>query len=168
MGDRLKHVLATAAYATGTVGSVVLVDWRKQPTKPAVETVERVIVQLLAEKPGKIGLLVVVRLDNPAPDAAARDAFAQSMKGHSDRIYGSTMTIEGGGLRAAANRAVLTAITLLGDVSPVPKICSSIDEASTILARMADDANGAGSLSISDVTAAFAEMRTHNTTGDAV
>jgi hypothetical protein len=154
-------MLATPAYATGTVGSVILVDWRRQPTKSAVQTVEKVIATLLSERPGKIGLLVVVRLDNPAPDAEARDAFAQSMKAHSDRVYGSTMTIEGGGLRAAANRAVLTAITLLGDISPIPKVCSSIEEAANLLTRMSAEANGAGSLVAADVVTAFSDLKTH-------
>jgi hypothetical protein len=161
MPERLRNMVATPAYAAGTVGNVVLVDWRHQPTKAAILEVDPVIATLLADTEAKIGLLVVVRFDNPAPDHEARLAFAAAMKTHASRIYGSTITIEGEGLRATANRLVLMAIALLGNVTPVPKVCGSVPEAAVWLSELSDQANGLHSVSVAAVSAAFNEMKRH-------
>ena len=157
-GKRLTRTTVGPNFNCGTVGNVVLVNWIDRPTKAAALRIETVLEGLLADYPGKVGFLVFIPEGSPAPDAEGRDEFARVMRGHSDRISGSALVLEGTGLRAAASRAVVTAITLIGDVTPTPRVCATVGEAAQHLVRLIDEPGGPG-LVAADIDAAIQQLR---------
>jgi hypothetical protein len=159
VSQTLAREISGENFAAATFDNIVLVEWRAAPTKAAVLQIEQTIEALIHEDPRKIGFFVYIPLGNPAPDAAASEAFARTMKVNGNRIAGSALVIEGAGLRAIANRAVLTGIMLMGDVSPVPKVCSTVEEAAEYLTRLTAAANGA-SVEANQVVSGFSQLRT--------
>lgn len=136
----LTHAHHEQSYSVGCAGNLIVVNWRARPDQAAVKRIEAVLDAFLEQQPSGVGFLAMTDVDSPAPDGPARDAFASVMKARASRIVGSAMIIEGSGLRSAAARVVVAAITLLGDLRPVPQVCANIDDASTTLARLLQSA----------------------------
>jgi hypothetical protein len=154
----LTRVLSGSNFAAGTADNIVFIEWRGRPTKDAVLKIEVSIEGLITEEPGKVGFLVFIPAGNEAPDADARDAFARTMKARASRIVGSALVIDGTGLRSAANRAVLTAITLIGDVNPIPKVCATPAIAAEHLSTLLNGANGSRLLP-AEIVASLSQLR---------
>lgn len=127
-------------YSVGSRGNVIVVHWRSRPTLSAVLRIREVIDRVLETQPGGIGFLAIADTEVSAPDGETRDEFARVMRERADRILGSAMVIDGTGLKAAAARVVVAAITLLGDLNPVPQVCATIDDAATTLVRLLREA----------------------------
>lgn len=155
---QLERLRKGSNYRAGTVANVVIVYWSATATKASVLEVEGLLAALVAAQPGPVGFLVGVPQGTSAPDAATRDAFANSMKGHAGRLRASALLIEGTGLRPAANRAVITAISLLGDLSPMPHVCATAREAAGFLARQLDPVASAA-LAV-DIEEAYQQLAT--------
>lgn len=145
-------------YSVGSKGNVILVHWRDRPTRPAVLRIGEIIDQVLASQDAGIGFLAMADIEVSAPDGDTRDAFARLMRERADRILGSSMVIEGTGLKAAAARVVVAAITLLGDLNPVPQVCAHVDEASETLVSLLRGA-GHPPLTAAEIAAAARVVR---------
>lgn len=155
----LRGFISGEEYLAGSVGNVALVYWKSKPTKQAVARVATVFDSVLSDTRTKGAFLVIVDKVVSPPDADARDAFAASMRGHAGNIFGSCLVIEGSGIRSAALRAVTTAITLIGDVNPTPKVCASVEVAAQTLQKLAS-AESTLVPSVADIVAAYDTLRT--------
>lgn len=154
----VRGFISGEEFRAGSIGNVAIVYWKSKPTKQAVTRVATVFDRVLSDTRTKGAYLVIVDKAVSPPDADARDAFAASMRNHAGNIFGSCLVIEGSGIRSAALRAVTTAITLIGDVNPTPKVCASVEVAAQSLQKLA--ANESTLVPpVTDIVAAYDALR---------
>lgn len=154
----LTNVISGEEFRAGSVGNVAIVYWKTKPTEQAVARVETIFDRVLTGSRSKGAYFVVVDKDASPPDTDARNAFAASMRKHSANIFASYLVIEGSGIRAAAMRAVTTAISLIGDVNPMPQVCATVEGAAETLEKFATS-EGTSAPSVTAIVAACNTLR---------
>lgn len=110
-GFRVHHVEKNAAVATH--GRMMQIMWRGQTTVEAVHRARQILLGLVADRPTALGLMQVVELNSPPPDAAAREALADLLAAGKGFITCSSLVYPGTGFWAAAARAFVTGLTML-------------------------------------------------------
>lgn len=157
---KLSRVMSEPGFCAGTFGNVVMVEWRERPRKEAIDAISKMLDDLIQSEKGKVAFLAVASLSVGPPDTTARDAFADTMARHADRLAGSVLVIESTGLRSAALRAVASAISLLGGAGSMPQPFATVKEAAEHLANILS-ASKASAPEPRALVEALKELRAH-------
>lgn len=101
-----------AGLTSALLGEVLVLHYRETPTLRTVEEVEHRVKEVLATR-DRIGILVVIRENQPVPDGATRAGIAELLARYAAHAIAVAQVPRGSGFMAAAIRAVLTSMTLL-------------------------------------------------------
>ena len=93
----LSVVSRTPTHIIATQGDLEIVIWRGSTTLDAVETIRTSLGELTRSYPKGIGVLQVVEVTAPPPDAAARNALSNVLRGAGKAVRGSAIVFEGTG-----------------------------------------------------------------------
>lgn len=112
----------TSDYALANWRNVLMVVWRKNTTRAAVNDTSIWCDRLAVPWPDGVFLLTIIQQGAAPPSPDARRALASYMKS-CPYIVGSAVTIEGKGFRSALVRGVVTSLSLLAE-QPFPhQVC---------------------------------------------
>jgi hypothetical protein len=114
-------------------GEVCIAIWRHKPHQMTFGIQRSMLARTVATYPAKAKFLCVVESGAPAPDDDVREASADMVNEHGDKLSKVACVIEGDGLRAAANRAVLAAMSLFVQSPVATKFFGSVDSAAAWL-----------------------------------
>jgi hypothetical protein len=110
-------------------GETCIAIWRSKPHQMTFGIQRSMLDRTVAAHPGRAKFLCVVEPDAPAPDDDVREASADMVNEHGDRLSKVACVIEGDGFRAVANRAVLAAMSLFVRSPVATKFFGSVDSA---------------------------------------
>jgi len=110
-------------------GETCIAIWRHKPQQMTFGIQRSMLDRTVAAHPGKAKFLCVVEPDAPAPDDDVREASADMVNEHGDKLIKVACVIEGDGLRATANRAVLAAMSLFVRSPVATKFFGSVGSA---------------------------------------
>lgn len=96
-----------------TIGPVCIVVWRENVTAERFRRQELALQDVVRRYPREAGFLCVVEAGTTPPDERLRNASAEMIDAHGDRLRCLACVIEGSGFRAALTRSALSGIALL-------------------------------------------------------
>lgn len=152
----LSVVSRTPTHIIATQGDLEIVIWRGSTTLDAVETIRTSLGELTRSYPKGIGVLQVVEVTAPPPDAAARNALSNVLRGAGKAVRGSAIVFEGTGFKMAAVRAIVTGLTMLARPEFPHVVFADLHEASAWVAAYL---SGAGSGRDVTIWSAVSELR---------
>lgn len=129
-------VYSDEACAMGTVGNVVVMVWRGEPTDARLAKGFDVLVPHAARCGTKVGVVTVIEEGAPPPALSQRIPFLRELASRSDVLAALVMVLEEG--RSGWRSTVLeVATSMAGTLKLIPvKLCVGTKEASTwIVAR---------------------------------
>lgn len=140
MDQSVKIFSSDRTHVTGHVGPVFIAIARGPLTLAVHEAMQHDTEELIARF-GECGYMTIIEEGCPAPPEDVRNASMKFMQRLGPKLVGVAAVIEGGGLRSATIRAVMTGITLFTRAAQPTKHFADIAAASDWLAQELKTAN---------------------------
>jgi hypothetical protein len=125
------------ALVTAELNKVVIIFWRKQPTKETFALQKSALDTMVRRHGSGVGVICVVEPTCDPPEDELRKASAKMVKDHGERIMCVGCVIEGSGFRAAITRTALSGITfMIRTPAPIKFFVTPKEAAAWVASRM--------------------------------
>jgi hypothetical protein len=131
----------------GRVRDIAVIRWRATPTLPTVSAMDLALTRAIADfGGGPCHIMPVIDADQPSPGVDARNALARVVEQQDRHVRSVAYVVLGAGIRAAAQRGVITALVLVARPSHTTKVYATVEEAVNALAARYPESAASGDI----------------------
>lgn len=117
------------AHAVARFRNVLATVWRDESSVKAAEDIGEQYRRAMTGAGERFAIVVVIEAQTPLPGDDVRRTVLEVMERHASSIACMTAVLEVSGLRGAAMRSVLAALSLASRAPYLTKICATVTEA---------------------------------------